>query len=182
MQPFPMQSGRWYAPTVVKLNDESLTDENYLYALPIYVPNTISVSSVSVVVSETLPGTEARLGIYSDNGSGFPDALQAEADDVVDCSTSGGKEAPIDCELTPGWYWLACVVHGPAKFQSANHSEQTLALLGADTSGNAMMQSSAKAGIAAEFTYAPLPATFPTGGLAATIVGTPCPIMAMLVA
>ena len=177
----PMKSGRFYAPTLVTVSDASFTDADYLFALPIYVPNTIDVASLSIVLSTGEANAEARVGVYSDS-NGYPDALQFEADAPVDCSGSGVQTAAASGQLTQGWHWLACVVTGNIKLQSSVQSEATLEQTGADTPGNAILQISANAGIAAQFTYASLPATFPEGGLAAAIVGTPCPVIAMEVA
>lgn len=178
----PWVSGRFYAPTFVLANSETTTDEDYLFALPIYVPNDVSIANLFVLVGNGAAAAAARVGVYKD-ADGYPGALVAEANAPIDLEGSGEKSGAITgCNLTPGWHWLACVVDGAAQLHSLIQSEHAMRTVGAETSAKALAQTAAQSGVAAVFTYGALPATFPAGGLASFIVGTACPVIAVEVA
>lgn len=182
MQPFPMVSGRFYAPPIVIANGDSWIDNGYIFALPIYVPNSVGIASMHVNVAGQ-PGSFARVGMYTD-ANGYPDALAFEADNPIDCEGSGDRSVSVtNGSLTEGWHWLACAVTGDTQMHTSQQSETTLRLLGTNTARNALGQTAAQSGIAAAFTYAALPSTFPSGGgLAHAVIGTGCPMIAIEIA
>jgi Collagen triple helix repeat (20 copies) len=83
---------------------------NTLRAFPWRVHKPITLTQLRAEVSTLLASSSFRLGLYEDNGSGYPGALVAGSDvSAFDSSTAGVKPnifaAPIT--LAAGLYWVA---------------------------------------------------------------------------
>lgn len=57
------------------------------------------------------PSATGRLGIYNDDGFGYPNDLLLDTG-TFSIETTGAKEVTIDYELEPGLYWLAFTPNG----------------------------------------------------------------------
>jgi hypothetical protein len=132
---------------------------NTLYAIPFVCPKAITLDRIGINVT-TLKAGAARLGIYADAGgvrTCYPGTLLLDAG-TVDTGTVGVKSININQALTGNTlYWLVIV---PNVAPSVN------SIMGAAMS-NILGQPSALTvsqynGLSVAFTYAPLPATFPT--------------------
>lgn len=98
-------SGAWYGLLGRSETAGGSIDINQFRASPFYVPVTATFDRIGInVFGAADAGVVARLGIYSDNGTG-PHSLVVDAGTVAMDST-GRKEATISQELTPGIYWL----------------------------------------------------------------------------
>jgi len=80
---------------------------NSLRAMPYVIGVDQSVDRIRINVSTLAVGGLARLGLYSDDGSGYPGALLQEGE--VDCSSTGLKELVIAQNLfrTSKRVWIA---------------------------------------------------------------------------
>ena len=80
---------------------------NRLYLIPFRVDYSGSFVKIGIGVNTSIGGSNARLGIYSNN-SGVPGTLLLDAGGIT-TNTAGDRESAISQSLTPGWYWLALV-------------------------------------------------------------------------
>ena len=106
-------SGFYYIPVSRGTTGTSATLNNgNLRLAPFYVPNTTVISKIGgEVTSAGEAGSKLRLGIYADNGKGYPGAL------VVDAGTINGDSATVQeitlgstVTLNPGLYWIGAAV------------------------------------------------------------------------
>lgn len=106
-----MRSGVYY--TAPGISGTATFANGNARAIPLWVPRSLSVDRIGIEVVTT-PGSVGaliRLGIYSDDGNGFPGAVLLDAG-TVDPTSTGVKELTINQALTPGLYWLTAVVQG----------------------------------------------------------------------
>lgn len=77
---------------------------------PFYVPNACVLSRIGAdVTSAGDSGSKYRLGIYADNGSGYPGTLVLDAGTIAGDSNTV-QEITISQALDPGMYWIGGVV------------------------------------------------------------------------
>ena len=68
----------------------------------------LSINELSVEVTTLIALSQARLGIYSSNANGLPDALLTGQGSLLDCSVIGEKKSVVAVLLTAGSvYWIA---------------------------------------------------------------------------
>jgi hypothetical protein len=85
---------------------------NNLRVAPLLVPFTVTLNSIAIEVTTAgAAGAVLRLGILSDDGTGYPGALLLDAG-TVDATTTGVKSIAISQALTPGVYWIGVVPQG----------------------------------------------------------------------
>lgn len=109
-----LKTGYSYAPTVpATVSNSTLPINNTLYALPFYVPHSMTATSLSMYVN-TLAGTTGgySVGLYSNSTTDdYPYAKLV--DSFFDTSTSfgatGWNTLTISVSLTAGLYWLTSV-------------------------------------------------------------------------
>jgi hypothetical protein len=131
---------------------------NKAYAMPIFFGQRVSVDWIAINVTSGTAG-KARFGIYTDNGNCFPSTLvvgSAEVDTAASAvKTSDQSAAPI--VLVPGMYWLAVVSNATPTLRG-HVVAGTPPLLGLDNT----LGTATGVGWVSDFTYAALPAVFPT--------------------
>jgi hypothetical protein len=132
---------------------------NVLYAQPIIIPDAATYTGIAIQVTTAASGS-ARLGIYSD-ANGLPDSLILDAG-TVSLTTAGAKEIAISQFLSPAWYWLAFVSNTGAAVYSGYSASGSVPWLGVATPTN---KTTNYTFFRVSFTYGPLPATFPSGGV-----------------
>lgn len=71
----------------------------------------MTVDRLAVEVTTGAASSVMRLGIYSDDGDGFPGDLLAETADL-DTSTTGVKAGTISLAISGGLYWLCANPRG----------------------------------------------------------------------
>jgi len=127
-----------------------------LYALPIIVARDITVDRIAIEVTGAV-AANARLGIYNNGTNLVPGTRLLDAGEVS-VATTGIKAATISQSLTKGIYWLVVVSNGTPTLRKVD--AQTWTVIG-DTAADFT-----KSAIAyrSNFTYAALPASFPTAG------------------
>lgn len=86
---------------------------NRLYAIPFFVPKTITLDRIAIHVSTAGTGN-ARLGIYRDDGTADPSTATLILDaGEVSIAATGKQELTINQTLTGGYlYYLAIVTNG----------------------------------------------------------------------
>lgn len=79
-----------------------------LKASPIYVGKNRTVDRIQAEVTTFGASSKLRLGIYADDGTGYPGALVVDSGEI-DAGSNGVKNVTIAASLSPGLYWLACL-------------------------------------------------------------------------
>lgn len=157
------KSGRYFGSFLTggAQTTQAITTVNSLRAFPFFIPKTAKFDRIAIRVTTAGTGTtpRARLGVYDDNGSIYPNNLILDAGEV-DVSATGIKELTIDLTLKSGkLYWLALVGQGTTSLAvAAIATGDVLAtFLGWDSS----LAGTPPLGYAVTQSYGALPATFP---------------------
>lgn len=181
----PAVTGRFYNFISGLTTTTFLTGTGTLYAYPIYVPSKITVATLNLSVTTGQTGGVAHIGIYKDNGAGYPGALLYDSgSNTGPATTAMTVVTPTtgSLVLNPGLYWVATTFNATSTFPtvegtSALYTNELSAALGYDTAAHALAASGqAPTGISVAFTYAALPVTFPTG--AALVLNAGVPVVA----
>jgi hypothetical protein len=139
------QAGRFYAANgIISAPAASTISTTQLSAgTPIYVPNAITLNTLSCETAGTVTGTaHARMALYTDAG-GFPGVPVAGTDtgDLTQTSSGVMTSATLGVSLSPGWYWPVFETSGlaGATMYSVNSARPSLnAESGAKTADNAI--------------------------------------------
>lgn len=104
-----LASGLYYQATPSVSLSVITTGTGTFRATPFVVPRAVTLSRIGLEVTVAGDvGSLVRLGIYADNGSGYPDALVLDAGTVAGDAV-GVAENTISQALTPGLYWVGAV-------------------------------------------------------------------------
>lgn len=83
--------------------------QNEVRAIPLWLPQ----GSYNALGAETTGAGEAgsviRLGVYADDGNGYPSSLLVDAGTIAGDGATAFKTVSINLTLAAGWYWLAGV-------------------------------------------------------------------------
>lgn len=146
--------GLWYGPVGGISTDVAETNE--LRAAPLYWPGGI-INAIGIAVTTGAASSTIRLGIYADDGTGYPGALLLDAG-TVDSGTTGHKEIVLSTPLSlpAGLYWLAAVAQDGAPTARAI-SQSALFAVGATTTagthnGASYLQAGVDGALPAAFT------------------------------
>jgi len=104
-------SGKWF--TVPSGASTAAPVDSTVHATPFLVSKATTFAAIAV--NTTIAGAAGslyRLGIYADNGSGYPGAKVLDAGTVATDTAAGFKQIAISQALDPGLYWLAAVAQG----------------------------------------------------------------------
>ena len=86
-------------------------------SIPVYFTNNVTLSRIGAeITSAGNAGSLLRLGIYNDNGSGYPGSLLIDAG-TIDGTSVAVQEITISQAVTAGLYWLCATVQGAATTQ-----------------------------------------------------------------
>lgn len=178
----PMVHGRFYGLPNGTTPVALLTVTATLYAYPIYVPNTITVATFNVGTTTGQTGAAVHVGIYADNGAGYPGALVYDtgAFNLATSSNAINTNTPTTPPtLQAGWYWIASIFTASGTFPSVtaattNYGTSLNAQLGSDTAAHLLATSGqAATGISVTGTYGALPSTFTASGTLTLNAATP---------
>jgi hypothetical protein len=118
-------------------------------------------------------GTRARMGIYRDNGSGYPSSLIPGTDVAeVAVDSTGVKENVIDVTLQPGLYWLALISNGAPAVRAVPVASADSKILGLGSD----LGTAPGLAYSISYTYGALPSTFPSG---ASVLTSTIPLIAL---
>ena len=100
-------SARWY-PLYTGATGSTIVVQGHLYAVPFYVGTSHQFTAIGAFITTGgSAGATAELGIYADNGKGYPGALVLDAGSVAVVSTGATAEiSGLTQTLAPGLYWL----------------------------------------------------------------------------
>jgi len=145
---------------------------NTLRASPLWIRKTVTFVAFRLEVTTLVAATTCRLGLYTDNGSGYPSTLVTNSDvGTIDTATTGVKTSTFSSAitLTPGLYWIAWNSNGAATVRSiaVGAIDSTL---GSNPAGGA---TSTYTAWTVALTYGALPSTFTGGGTLLTNTAIP---------
>lgn len=103
---YRLKSGLWFCSSPFGVNGGPTLDSLRLTWFP--VSKTATLDRIALWVQTGLALSVVRLGIYRDDGSGYPGARVLDAG-TVDSSSAGLKTITISQELTPDLYWIGGV-------------------------------------------------------------------------
>jgi len=121
-----IKSTRLHGPVLLQAPTTQAGTINQLRAIPFIVNQTITTDLIACEVTIGTTGN-VRLGIYNDNGSGYPNALLFDSGSIA-ISAPGTKSAAISpaIVLKPGLYWLVLNVDTANTFRVVNVTNYTL--------------------------------------------------------
>lgn len=130
---------------------------NVLYAMPLVLERRTTLNAIQINVTTSRASSNIRVGIYSDNGNLNPANLiidvgsQASTTTGIKTYTTG-----IPITLDAGVYWLVCVSNSNPAIRGFAVAG-LIPMLGLD----AALGTAHGLGYSINFTFAPLPSTFP---------------------
>lgn len=142
---------------------------NTLYAMPLIVNRKTKFDNIIINVTTIGVGSSIRVGIYNDVNL-YPQNLIVDAG-IQSSATTGVKNYSIAITLESGVYWLVCVSNATAPIIRGFNANALIPVLGFD---NLLNAASGLCYLRA-FTFAALPASFPTGATIRTT--TPLPMI-----
>jgi hypothetical protein len=166
---FSYKSGYYYDTKNATVANGSgvLQTNNDLFFHSYQVTSAITIQSLSINVSSAAASssTIARLGIYTDNGSGSPQTLILDAG-TVQLNSTGIKTITVSQSLAKGIYWFA-VWYSKGGGASGSYGFYSDSGAKSDTSTgqitNSYGNSESPIGYLLNTTYGSFPSTFPTG-------------------
>jgi hypothetical protein len=127
--PQPLKTGHWYSPTPGN-NASTQQAEAVLDLQPFWISQSVTLTGIACEVSVAGDTTAvARLGIYEDDGTGYPGALLLDAG-TVDTTSTGTKSIVISQAVTPGLYWLGLAPQGIAVTRASFRSNSGTRMIG----------------------------------------------------
>lgn len=173
-------TGRFYGLNRGTTPVAVLTVTSVMYAYPVFIPNRVTVSTLTTSVTTGQTGGAMYMAIYADNGAGYPGALIYNSGSVTGLtSTTTVQKTGVATTLNAGIYWIATQFTATTTFPSvigttSNYSTELNALLGSDTAAHALATSGqAVTGIQVAATYATIPTTFTAGATLTINAATP---------
>ncbi len=166
--------GRWYKQDGVGTSFNAVNGEMRLIPYPLRQTTRIDRLGAQVITPGAA-GSLFRLGIYADNGNGYPGALVVDGG-AIDGTLAATQEVVVDTTLPRGLYWFGGVAQGGVTQPNMRaFGGQAFGIVGATSLAGALQQSLC---YIASGIVGPLPATFPVG----TFVGTLAAAVAMRIA
>lgn len=160
------RAGMWTTPP--HASSTGLPTNGEMVVSPLYLPRAGSITDLACECVTTPGGTGSvvRMGVYADDGTGYPGALLVDAG-TVDTTTTGVKTLTLGTALSlaAGRYWLAGVGQG------APAPNPTMRLDGTTTPRAGIL--AATAAIALQNAIVSYRHTGVTGALPGTFVTTP---------
>lgn len=106
-----LRPNRWFAAPEGVGSPVALI-QNEMGVVPVTLQRAAKVDKLSVNVTTAAASNSMRLGIYADNGEGYPGALVVDGG-TASAATTGAKTVTFaTVTLPPGTYWLAYVLQG----------------------------------------------------------------------
>jgi hypothetical protein len=187
----PFQASRFYGLPAGATPGTVLTVTGTLYAYPYYIsgPSTIKTIGVNTTTGQT--GGGAFVGIYADNGAGYPGALVVNSNNTSALAATSGS---LIQNYTPtgglllqgGLYWLASIFTATGTFPTVSDISATYTVLntqlGSTSAANLVATSGeAATGISVAATYGTLSginsAVFPASATLTLNAGTPLVVL-----
>jgi len=153
---------------------------NTLRAYPWIVSKSLTFDTIDSTVSTLLNPSNFRIGIYTDDGNGYPASLVAGSDiQAYDGSTATNKlgtpASPIT--LSPGLYWIAINSNAAGPTLRAWPNVSIPHVLGLAAGAVGTTQSDQQVGWTVSQTFGAMSSTFPAGATALLSSAANCPIV-----
>ncbi len=139
-----MVTGRFYSPIDGSTQAAVLTVTGNLYAVPIFIPNAITLDKLHCSVTTGQVGGKARYALFYDN-AGYPGAIVPGTDSGdLDATGTAVVASPALAKALPaGWYWLASIFTASVTFPSvigatAIYADSLNSLIGSDSAAHAL--------------------------------------------
>lgn len=115
----PLRTGLYFFPQSPQNSATSNTLGNGTLRLaPWLVERAITIDRLGAEITTIgEAGSKLRLGIYADDGSGYPGALLLDAGQIAADSSTVPQELTCSLTLQPGLYWLGAAVQSAAATQ-----------------------------------------------------------------
>ena len=160
---------RWYTAAIsgTALTTSGAVTSGRMYAIPFFVPKTITLDRIGINVTTLVSAGKARVGIYNDS-NGEPGTLVSSTDvGELDTSGTGVKSSTINVTLTGGsLYWLAVLFNNATNVIRAAPLADTISVLGLDSG----LGTASYTYVYVAQTYGALPSPFGTPTLATTLM------------
>ncbi len=185
----PLVASRFYGVPRGATPGTLLTVTGTLYAYQFYVPNAVTIPTIGLYTTTGQTGGAAHVGLYKDNGAGYPGTLVAGSDGGALAATSGAasQRNTVNLSLTAGWYWFASIFTASGTFPTVasaavSYASSSNALLGSDSVAHLIATSAeAASGISVAATYGALntinSGVFPSGATLTLNADTPLVII-----
>lgn len=188
----PMQTARFYGLPYGQTPGTLLTVTGILYAYPYVIAGPATIKTIAIDTTTGQTGGAAFVGIYADNGAGYPGALVASSNNTSALIATSGAAVQTYTPTTPlalsgGIYWLASIFTASGTFPTvadltAVYPSATNAQLGSDTALHlAAASAQAATGISVAATYGTLSGinagVFPASATLTLNAGTPLVIL-----
>lgn len=183
----PMQAARFYGLPSGATPGTLLTTTATLYAYPFYISGPATIKTLAIDTTTGQTGGGAFIGIYTDNGAGYPSTLVTGSNNTAALIATSGAAVQTYTPTTPlslnaGWYWLASIFTASGTFPTVADVSATytpvFSQLGADTALHLFATSGeATTGISVAATYGTLSGinagVFPASATLTVAAGTP---------
>lgn len=104
--------GRYYAGTFGLPGTSNIFGNGQFRVHPFTAREQITIDRIGAEVTVAgSAGAVLRLGIYNDNGNGYPNKLVLDAG-TIDATIVGPQEITINTVLPAGLYWIGAAVQG----------------------------------------------------------------------
>lgn len=122
---YPAVSGSsGFGTTTVKPAANFDVSTQILYACPIYIPRSTTITGVAIDVISGGASVVARLGVYNAGTNGLPTSLHTDLGTIT--MTASGPQSkttsPMPFAINAGWYWAAAVFSTTAPIVQGLHS------------------------------------------------------------
>lgn len=188
----PFQASRFYGNPLGSTPGTLLTVTGTLYAYPLFIPGPVTIKTFGMYTTTGQTGGGAFIGLYADNGSGYPGNLVSGTyNSAALIATSGAaiqNYTPTGgTVLNSGLYWLASIFTASGTFPTvaditAVYPSATNSQLGASSAANLIATSAeAATGVSVAATYGTLSGinsgVFPASATVSYNAGTPLVIL-----
>jgi len=187
----PLVASRFYGLPAGATPGTLLTVTGTLYAYPYFVPGPATIKTLGIDTTTGQTGGGAFIGIYADNGAGYPGALVATSNNTAALAATSGAAVQnytptTALSLSGGLYWLASIFTASGTFPTVADVSATytplFSQLGADTALHlAATSGQATTGVSVAATYGTLSGinggVFPASATLSVNAGTPLIIL-----
>lgn len=149
------KSGVYYGPTATAVTSANALPLNRLYCMPLHLAQDTTLDRIGVEVDVAAGSSTIRLGVYDDDGNGYPGARLLDAG-TVDSTSTGLKQITISLAVPAGLVWVGAVAQGgtPSIHRLSGRALPVglHSFVGGATVYNAWLQDSVSGALPASFT------------------------------
>ncbi|KKM95047.1 hypothetical protein LCGC14_1192120 [marine sediment metagenome] len=110
------QTGRYHGPSGVRDISSMTTQDNYVYVVPIFLQQAITLDSVAFYSLEAT-GHSYRMALYG-NTAPYRPFTRIEATNTLFTDSIGIQEWPVDRDFGPGVLWVGLALSAPHDVRS----------------------------------------------------------------